>query len=89
MYEDVGLSYTGYMFVGLTTFILAYVTINDNSGDAKDNETTAASMIPESISKPFSEMTSSLPSVDSLNPFTSEKKAFGGKRKNRKTKRRR
>jgi hypothetical protein len=101
MQQDVGLSYTGYFFVGLTTFILAYVTINDSTSIDKAPENSSSSskqvsMIPEAISKPISEMTSSLPSVsdvrssvESLNPFTTEQKVSGGKKRGRKTKRRR
>lgn len=92
MQQDVGLSYTGYFFVGLTTFVLAYVTINDSTSIDKAPENSSSkqvSMIPEAISKPISEMTSSLPSVESLNPFTAEQKVSGGKKRGRKTKRRR
>jgi len=99
MYEDVGLSLTGYFFVGITTFILAYVTINDTSiiDKAPDNSSSKqVSMIPEAIAKPISDMTSSLPSVSdvtssvaSLNPFNKEQKVSGGKKRGRKTKRRR
>jgi len=89
MYEDVGLSLTGYFFVGITTFILAYVTINDTAiiDKAPDNSSSKqVSMIPEAIAKPITDMTSS---VASLNPFNKEQKVSGGKKRGRKTKRRR
>ena len=99
MQQDVGLSLTGYFFVGITTIVLAYVTINDTSSiDKAPNSSSSkqVSMIPEAIAKPISDMTSSLPSVSdvtssvaSLNPFAEEQKVSGGKKRARKTKRRR
>jgi hypothetical protein len=87
MYQDVGLSYTGYFFVGLTTFVLAYVTINDTTSiDRAPNNSAAKSIIPTAISKPISEITAS---VESLNPFAEQKPVMGGKKQVRKTKRRR
>ena len=101
MYDDVGLSYTGYFFVGVTTFVLAYVTINDSTKDEKMKQSdvelpSAASIVPESISKPIAQLSQSVSeTVEDLNPFSDDKEkekrevTGGGKSRCRSTKKKR